>query len=161
MDLDEIEKLNKQSKGFQAISAVIGIVFGAAAIEISLRLTSEYEGVTFGALLLAAPLFTVFLLGALCFWFARMTAANNQLLAELIENSRQHRFASDSNGGSATSQTAMTQRPSVLKRMEGAPDDAPYSTSEPGASEKICAVTGCGRNSHSGHALCRSHLGLD
>ena len=157
----QIEVINDQSKVFQIVSAVIGVVFGWAGINITWTLANNYEDVTFGSLLVAAPLFTVGLLSLLCFWFVRMTAATNYLLAELLEASRQHHVASDSNSGPATRQTALTQRPGVLERMVGAPDVASDLTSEPGAPEKICAVTGCGRNSQSGHALCRSHLGLD
>ncbi len=175
METTEIERLNNQSKGLQVFSAVIRIAFGAAAIEITLRLASEYEGVTFGSLLLAAPLFTVGLLSLLCFWFVRMTAATNYLLAELLEASRQHNVASDSNSGPATSsnsgpatssnsgpatssnsgpatrQTALTQRPSVLERMVVLRMSR-LTDQRARRSEKICAVTGCGRNSHSGHA---------
>lgn len=161
MSATDINKLNNQSLGFQTVSVLIGIVFGWAGLNLTWTLSKENEDLTFALLLVgAAPLFTVFLLCLLCFWFARMAAATNQLLADLLETSRQHQpVAPDSTNKPTTSQTALSQPPtsqavptqpttSVLGRIAGAP-------------EKICAVTDCGRHSHTGHALCSLHLGLD
>ena len=148
MNTTDIKNLNQQSLGFQILSAFIGIVFGWAGLNITWTLTSEYEGVTFGSLLLAAPLFTVFLLGALCFWFARMTAATNQLLEELLEVSRQHQPDAPALAKQPTaSQTAPTSQPTGVVQ-----------NSRTGTSEKtVCAVTDCGRSSRSDSVFCNFH----
>lgn len=85
MDTNKIEKLYRESIGFQVLSVVISIVFGWAGINITWTMAKDYEGVTFGSLLFAAPLFTVFLLGALCLWFARMTSATNAALLAILK----------------------------------------------------------------------------
>lgn len=99
----QIEVINDQSKVFQIVSAVIGVVFGWAGINITWTLAKNYEDVTFGSLLLAAPLFTVFLLGFLCFWFARMTSATNAALIAILVELRVNNTAPRSVGGAITS----------------------------------------------------------
>jgi hypothetical protein len=70
-----------QTLGFKVMSILIGVVFGFAGISIMFSSVAEYKDITFGVLLFAAPLFTVYLLGLFCFWFTRLTETTNEMLA--------------------------------------------------------------------------------
>ena len=149
MSATDITKLNQQSLGFQIVSVLIGTVFGWAGLNLTWTLVKENEDLTFASLLVyAAPLFTVFLLSLLCFWFARMTAATNQLLVELLEVSRQHQPDAPALAKQPTaSQTAPTSQPTGVVQN--------WRT---GTSEKtVCAVTDCGRSSRSDSDFCNFH----
>lgn len=100
MKTTDIENLNRQSKGFQILSAIIGAVFAWAGINITWTLAEEYGDVTFYSLMLAAPLFTVGLLGFLCFWFARMTSGTNAALLAILKELSSDTASSQGDGPS-------------------------------------------------------------
>ena len=66
--------------GFKVVSVLVAAVFGFGGVVILLSDVREQADITFAALFVAAPLFTVFLLGFLCFWFARLTEDTNSAI---------------------------------------------------------------------------------
>ena len=72
----------------QIMFGLVGAVFMWAGIQLSFDLASEYGDVTFGSLLLTAPLFSVGILGFGVVWYIRQANETNELLVELVDEMR-------------------------------------------------------------------------
>ena len=85
MKISEVKQLQGRSNVFGIIAAVVGVVFLWAGFDITFSLAAEYQDITFGSLMLAAPLFIVGLLGLGIFWFTQTLRGTNAVLLAILE----------------------------------------------------------------------------